>query len=194
MDDKYRGKVIALVMMLGALLVGLMSRDTRGASGDRVDSSQAVDSAYNVDRQTGAFRSALATADTLTRTAILATPAFSVSNRTTITIGARFDTTGKTCQVQIVYVNKLAAATSDTDVTAYTVPATYPATGTVSRAGNIIKGYGPIVTLSGGTALYEGTYYPAPDYPFDSGRSTMARIILITAPTGGATVSLWAGS
>lgn len=160
----------------------------RGESGGATPMQMgAVDSYYKPDAQTAAFRSALAAVDTLTTTAILATTAFQVANHTTITVGARFSASSQTCQIQLAYVYKIVGvAKSDTDVTSYPF-------GVGTATGNTIKGYSPVVTLTPSSSEYEASYYPAPDYFFDSGRAVTIRILLITKPSSG-TVSFWVGS
>ncbi len=149
------------------------------ADGDTSPKTGAVDSSYDPDRQTAAYRTGLGVSgvDTLTKTAILALPRFRVGNRTTITVGARFSDSSQTCQVQLVYIYK----TGD------------PNTGDTDATRNTIKGWSRVITLTGSSTLKEGTYYEAPDEFFDSGRAVTIRVLLRAAPAAG-TVDFWVGS
>jgi hypothetical protein len=147
-----------------------------------------MDNFYVQDTNYKAFRSSITTADTLTTTALLALPAYKVNGHTTLLLGARFTNASDTVTVQPVYVYKLGQATSDTDVTTYTL-----SNGDTVK-GNVIKGYGPAVTLTAGTTQYEGAYYlpVGGDYFFDTGRAITVRLAVITGPAH--SVTFWLGS
>jgi hypothetical protein len=182
-----RYRIVAAVAF-SVVAAAFVCNHVQAGSGQQTAMQQgAVDSFYLPDTNYQAFRSNISVVDTLTTTGILAIPSFHVRDHTTLMVGARFSVSGATVQVQWAYVFKLiGTATSDTDVTAY------PFSGGTA-AGNTIKGYSPVITLTAGTTEYEGSYYPAPDYFFDADRANEARLLVVGAPSSG-TVTFWVGS
>lgn len=187
---RQRAFLIALLLLafgLGATRPQVL-RAVHAANGNvsQLDGSQ--DSAYATDNNYAAFRSSLAVVDTLTTAGILATPEFTIGKRTTLMVGARLSSASATVSFQIVYVTKIPQATSPTDTTLYTLSSGQQV------HGNTIKGYSPVITLTGDATEFEGSYYPSPDYLLDSERAVTARLIVRVAPSGGATCSFWVGS
>lgn len=149
------------------------------ASGD--PTSGLTSSVYDVDHQTFAApnqRTALAVADALDTTTVLATPEFLMRGRQTIFVSARFSNSAQTCKVQLAYIFKSGN------------PVTGSAT---SQVINKIKGWSQVFTLTGSSTQKEGAYFEAPDALFDSEGSVSIRVLLIAAPAAG-TVTLVTGS
>lgn len=167
-------RALALAFLAGLSVLGGVN--ARAANKEGSVATGGVSTCYLVDRQKSGFRTGLNGADTLTTAAILATTKFTLlANpdngvvRQTVTVHGRFSNSGQTCQVQLARI--------------YTDPA----------AVVTIKDYSNVYTLAGGTAQYEGSYFPSPLIELDSGGATELRILLIAAPAGG-TVDLWVGS
>lgn len=168
------------LLFIWAICAVVLVADRSRAASDNFPSGTMA-GIYDVDAQTFASpnqRTALASADTLTTAAILATPEFRVRQRQTIFVSGRFTAASQTCTVQIAYVYKSGnvgtASATDTAI-------------------NKIKGWSSVITLTGSASQKEGTYYEAPDAFFDTEGATTLRVLLISAPASG-TVTLVTGS
>ena len=173
-----------LLLLLALVAVGF-AEIARGENFAGTDKSGRPSPTTNVvgtgdypDLQTGAFRTAIAVADTRTTAGILATTEFVLDGRQGVLVGARFSASAATVSVRVVYVNKTSVKGSATDT-----------------AINKIKNYGEIRTLTAGTTQYEGSYYVpnAGDEFFDGTGAIAVRLIVTTAPSSG-TVTFWVGS
>lgn len=129
---------------------------------------------YLYDRQTAAFRSALAGADTLTSVGILATTEFILNGRQTLTVSGRFSNASATAGVRVVWVwNPKAVG---------------------GASANTITGISNEITLTATAATTDSTgAFFAPTVAFDGGGAAYARIICTTAPSAG-TFNIWGGS
>ena len=195
---------LALVAF-SALVLGMRHeqqaiREARAGNGDQNNPSQAVDSGYAPDRGNfQVFRSTITGADARTTTAVLALPAFQVQGRVTMLLGARFSVSGANAVIQLAYVWRKPTATSDTSVATTTTFSWKTATWASpwqnqawTVADNVVKGWSQAITLTAGTLLTEGAYYPAADYYLDTERADTIRVVVNSVSSGN--VSFWAGS
>lgn len=166
---------IALSVLL-ALAAGAIAGNIT-SPGDAYPSAR-TSVADEKDIQTAAFRSALAGADTLTTTAILATTEFRLVGRPIVRVSIRFSNSGANCKIRLAYIYKTALAGTFTDA-----------------AINLITGYSDERTVTAGTIQYEASYYPtvAGDEYFDGAGAVAVRVIVTQAPSAG-TVTMWVGS
>lgn len=191
--------LVAVAVFLLVALRPVTPRATAG-NGDANTPTNPVDSGYAPDTNFQAFRSSIAVADTRTTTNVLALPALQVQGRTCLLLGARFSASGANAVVELAYVWRHPQATSDTDVTSRAfswrnttwLPPPAWANTTYTVASNKPKGWSSVLTLTAGTRLTEGTYYPAPDFYVDTERALTVRVVVDSVSSG--TVDFWLGS
>jgi hypothetical protein len=173
---------VAILVLAAILALGLAAREDRkaqAASGDPANLNGMQAPVYPPDcagttAAVAARRTGIAVPDSFTTTYILALPKVILGDcnhavRQTVNLSLRFSASGANVPVRLAYVSEDSAGTQT------------------------IKGYSGIVTITAGSSLHEGTYYPAPDFPFDTEGSTSARVLVTAAPSSG-TVDIWPGS
>ncbi len=153
------GGAVALL----ALLV-VVGRAVEAADGES-PSSQAVPLKYDLDGQTAAFRSSIASADSTGFGAATTSglTAFGLGGRQTMAVNGRFSTASETCTVTVAFLN----GTTIKDMQQFTLTAT-------------------AIQDADGSYMSKTTFV-------DSHGATGAYLTVTTAPTAG-TVDLWVGS
>lgn len=146
-----------------------LTREAHGAINETASESNAVRTAYRFDRQTAAYRVAVAAVDTTTVASLFTgITEFPTGGRPSIPVSARFSAASQSCAVRIVWIWK-------------------------DSTTNMLLDISDPVTITGTSYVDSDGRYVGPGPVFDTRGASHVRVIVSTAPASG-TVSLWVGS